>query len=284
MTPPTATVVTCVQLAPVLGDLDGNVSRAADAIDAAVRAGTDVVVLPELSTSGYVFDGVDEVRAVAIAPDHPAFTTWSRAAGSAVVVAGFAEAGRGDALFNSAVALDGTGVLAVYRKAHLWDREGLVFTPGDAEPPVVETAHGRIGVMICYDLEFPEWVRTAALAGADLIAAPTNWPLWPRPDGERPGEVLNVMAAARLNRLPIACADRSGAERGQEWTCGTTIVDVDGWVVATTSEIAGSASATLDLLASRDKALTERADVMADRRPELYSAVVGRPARIPGER
>ncbi len=273
---PPSTTVTCVQLAPVLGDLAGNVSRATEAISAAVGAGADVVVLPELSTSGYVFDSVDEVRAVAIAPDHPAFAAWARAAGGAVVVAGFAEAGPDGTLFNSALVLDASGVLAVYRKAHLWDREGLFFTPGDAEPPVVETAHGRIGVMVCYDLEFPEWVRTAALVGVDLLAVPTNWPLWPRPDGERPGEVVNAMAAARLNRLAIACADRSGVERGQEWTCGTSIVDADGWVVAATSEASGSASASLDLMASRNKALTERADVMADRRPGLYSAVVGR--------
>ncbi len=267
------TRITCVQLAPVVGDLDGNLSRAADAIADAVRSGADVVVLPELTTSGYVFDSVEEARALAITPDHPGLASWSAAAGSAVVVAGFAEADRGDVLHNSAVVLDGTGVLATYRKAHLWDREGLFFTPGDGAPPVVETAHGRIAVMVCYDLEFPEWVRTAALAGADLLAVPTNWPLWPRPERERPGEVLNAMAAARLNHVAIACADRSGTERGQEWTLGTTIVDADGWVAAATSEPGASASATVDLAASRDKALTERADVMADRRPELYAAV-----------
>ncbi len=271
------TVITCVQLAPVVGDLEGNVSRATDAIAAAVRAGADVVVLPELATSGYVFESVEEVRALAITPDHPAFGSWARAAGGAVVVAGFAEAGPGGALLNSAVVLDASGVLALYRKAHLWDRESLFFTAGDAAPPVVETPHGRIAVMVCYDLEFPEWVRTAALAGADLLAVPTNWPLWPRPDGERPGEVLNAMTAARLNRLAVACADRSGVERGQGWTRGTAIVDADGWVVAETGADGGTASASLDLAASRDKALTERADVIADRRPELYGAVAAGP-------
>ena len=282
------TRIACVQMAPVLGDLAGNADRATAAITAAVAEGADVVVLPELVTSGYVFETVEEVRAVAITPEHEVLARWASAAGSApaggavvggaVVVAGFAEAGTAAAedgvLFNSAAVLDPSGVLAVYRKAHLWDREQLFFTPGDAPPPVVETVHGRISVMVCYDLEFPEWVRAPALAGADLVAVPTNWPYFPRPAGERAGEVVNAMAAARLNRVAIACADRAGVERGQEWVRGTCVVDVDGWVVAATDEPGGVVSAEVDLAASRTKALTELADVLGDRRPELYGAVV----------
>ena len=60
--------------------------------------------------------------------------------------------------------------------------------------------------MVCYDLEFPEWVRAAALAGADLLAAPTNWPAEPVPPGERPKVVVNVQAAAAANRMFIAAA------------------------------------------------------------------------------
>ena len=278
------TRITCVQMAPVLGDLAGNADRATAAIAAAVAAGADVVVLPELVTSGYVFESVEEVRAVAITSEHEVFARWSAAAGGGaaggtVVVAGFAEAGTAAAgergsLFNSAVVLDASGVLAVYRKAHLWDRERLFFTPGDAEPPVVQTAHGRIGAMVCYDLEFPEWVRAPVLAGADLVAVPTNWPFFPRPDGERPGEVVNAMAAARLNRVAIACADRAGVERGQEWVRGTCVVSADGWVLAASEEAGAAVSAEVDLAASRTKALTELADVLGDRRPELYGAVV----------
>ena len=278
------TRITCVQMAPVLGDLAGNADRATAAIADAVAGGADVVVLPELVTSGYVFESVEEVRAVAITPEHEVFARWASAAGGAVgsgavVVAGFAEAGaaaagEAGALFNSAAVLDPSGVLAVYRKAHLWDRERLFFTPGDAEPPVVETAHGRVAVMVCYDLEFPEWVRAPALAGADLVAVPTNWPFFPRPADERPGEVVNAMAAARLNRVAVACADRAGLERGQEWVRGTCVVGADGWVLAATDEPGGVVSAEVDLAASRTKTLTELADVLGDRRPELYGVVV----------
>ena len=70
-------------------------------------------------------------------------------------------------------------VRGVYRKAHLWDSENVVFDRADDLPLLVDTEHGRIGVMVCYDVEFPEWVRAVALAGADLLCAPVNWPLLP---------------------------------------------------------------------------------------------------------
>jgi len=62
--------------------------------------------------------------------------------------------------------------------------------------------------MICYDLEFPEWVRLAALAGADLIAAPVNWPAAPHPPAERPSEVVKVQAGAAVNGVFVVAADR----------------------------------------------------------------------------
>ncbi|NIZ92143.1 nitrilase-related carbon-nitrogen hydrolase [Kineococcus rubinsiae] len=270
------TRVVCAQLAPRLLDLDANRAASTAAVEVAVAGGADVVVLPELVTSGYVFASPEEAATVAITAAHPVFADWATAVGSsgAVVVGGFCERGEDGRLHNSAAVVDATGVLAVYRKVHLWDREKLVFTAGTAVPPVVETVHGRIAVIVCYDLEFPEWTRTAALAGADLIAVPTNWPLFPRPAGEHAAEVVIAMGTARLNRVAIACCDRSGVERGQEWTEGTAIVDADGWVVAAAGPGEASAAADLDLTRSRDKSYTSLADAFADRRPELYAGVV----------
>jgi hypothetical protein len=78
-----------------------------------------------------------------------------------------------------------------------------------------------------------------------------------------------AMAAARVNRMAIACADRVGPERGQEWTGGTTIVGVDGWVAAET-RAPGLVAANVDLEPALDKRLTDHADAFADRRPEFY--------------
>ena len=248
--------------------------------EAALAAGAQVVVLPELITSGYVFESMAEARSVAITPEHGLFGDWSALAakGSAVVVAGFCEQAPNGGVYNSAAIVDATGVLAVYRKLHLWDTEKNFFTPGSALPPIVDTAVGRIAVMICYDLEFPELTRTVALGGAELLAVPTNWPLVYRPEGERPPEVQIGIAAARVNRMSIACCDRVGTERGQEWTGGTTIINESGWVVSTAGD-ANIASADLDLALARDKVLTPLADAFGDRRPEFYAAVTARTAQ-----
>lgn len=268
------TVVSCRQLAPVIGDLDANRALAVTAIQDAVADGCDVIVLPELMTSGYVFSSAEEAHSLAIPADHHLFDAWSASLGESggVVIGGFAELGDDDQVYNSAAIVDSTGVLAVYRKLHLWDREKLFFTPGSALPPVVKTRHGRIAVVICYDLEFPELTRTVALSGADLLAVPTNWPLGTYPNGEHVPEVVIAMAAARTNRMAIACCDRTGVERGQDWMAGTAVISELGWVLASAAEN-GFATADLDLTAGRDKKLGEYAHALKDRRPELYRRV-----------
>ena len=211
-----AVTVACCQLAPRIGEADTNRALAHDAIVDAADRGARVVVLPELVNSGYVFEGLDEALTLAEPLDGPTVSDWAGLAGQRdlVVVGGLCEREpEGDTLRNTAVVVDPSGLRAAYRKAHLWDREGRVFCAGDGPPPVVDTVHGRIGVVVCYDLEFPEWMRLPALAGAELVCAPVNWPREPRPPGERPQEVVRVQASASVNRMFIAVADRDGPNR-----------------------------------------------------------------------
>lgn len=266
--------VAVCQLAPVLGDVEGNVTRALAAVADAAAAGAALVVLPELVSSGYVFGSRDELRRCAERPDGP---TVARLAGAArehgvVVVAGFPELADGGEVFNSAVLADPSGVRAVYRKAHLWDREKELFTPGSAPPAVVDTSVGRVGMMVCYDLEFPEWLRLAALDGAEIVCAPTNWPAEPRPAGERPVEVVRLQASASVNRVYVAAADRVGDERGVEWVGGSAIVGPDGYPLAVADPAGGEQLlvAACRPAAARDKQVSPRNDVLADRRTDLY--------------
>ncbi|WP_420033781.1 nitrilase-related carbon-nitrogen hydrolase [Streptomyces sp. cg28] len=270
------TTVACAQLALGVGDVAENLAAAEEAIEAAARAGARVVVLPELANSGYVFDSVAEARALAEPLDGPTVTAWSAAARrhGVTLVAGLAELDADGRVRNSAVVIDPAGELrAVYRKAHLFGTEKDFFVPGDEAPPTVDIdGVGRIGVMVCYDLEFPEWVRLAGLAGTELLCAPVNWPRFPRPEGERPAEVTKAQAAAAGNRMYVAVADRAGDERGVVWTGGSVIVDPDGFPVAGRTPTAGSALllASCDLGEARDKSLGAHNDVFGDRRPELY--------------
>lgn len=264
------TRIACCQFAPTIGAVSDNVALGADYIGRAVRDGADIVVLPELATSGYMLADTDEARSVALTPRSTVFDEWTSAAGDAVVIAGYCELGDDDVLYNSALALDRDGVVAHYRKTHLWDREKLLFTAGDVAPSVTRTRHGAVAIMVCYDLEFAELTRKVALAGAELIAAPVNWPLFPRPEGERPGEVITAMSTARTNRVAVAACDRVGVERGQPWTGGTAIVNPDGWVVASVGEGDGIAVADIDLTLTHDKTLTDHVHLFDDRRVELY--------------
>lgn len=266
--------VACCQLALAVGDLEGNRGKARDAIRAAAAAGAGLILLPELTNSGYMFSGIDELQACAEPVDGPTVREWTRLASElgVIVVGGFAEQGEDGEAYIAAVLIDPTGVRAKYRKTHLWNTEkNSLFGMGSGLPPVVETAVGRIGLMICYDLDFPEWVRAVSLAGADLLCCPSNWPLYRPPEGERPGEIIRAQAAAGGNRMFVAVADRAGSERGQDWLGGSVIVDADGYPV---SEIRlGEETivmATVDLAEARIKSISAGNDVHRDRRPELY--------------
>ena len=280
------TVIAVAQLAIAIGEPDANRKAAAAAVAEAAAAQAALVVLPELCDSGYVF-GDDAARARAEAgalaspaDDSPTLRQWQAlAAGHGlVIVGGFCERGADGRLFNSAAVVDESGTRAVYRKAHLWDKEKLVFTPGDAPPPVVDLGFGRVGVMICYDLEFPEWVRLAVLDGADLIAAPVNWPTTagaPK-DGFSP-DVLEAQADAAANGVFVAVADRCRTERGVAWTGGSVIVTPNGrpLVGPVLDDRPVVLTATCDLFRARDKGLGGDTDRLADRRPQLYAKVAG---------
>jgi predicted amidohydrolase len=252
----------------VIGDVDGNLDRIRSAISAAARRGAQLIVLPELATSGYVFADREEALGAALTAGDPRWSSVQEAIPEgAVVVVGYAESD-GDRLFNTAAVLTRDLRLADYRKAHLWGAEKLVFDSGSEAGLVVDAPFGRLGVALCYDNEFPEVPRRLALAGADVLALPVNWPLVPRPAGEHAPELIQAMASARSSRLPVVIADRWGSERGVDWTDGTAIIDEQGWIVAFRAVM--GAAAVLSLDAARGKALPPHNDLFADRRADLY--------------
>jgi 5-aminopentanamidase len=272
---PAAVRVASCQLAPDVGRPDQNADRALEAIGAAIDAGAQIVVLPELVNSGYVFASVEEARAAAVPADGELLAGWAREAarGDAVVVGGFCELAPDGRLHNSSALVDAGGVRAVYRKLHLWDEEPRWFEAGDHPAPVVETRHGRIGLAVCYDIEFPELTRGLALAGADLIALPTNWPRDPLPPDGRP--ILHSLAAttAYLSKIYVAVCDRCGTERGLEFEGGSVIADPDGGLRAGPVPDRGVKTliADCDLASAREKRTSEHNDAFADRRPAYYA-------------
>ena len=280
---PGPVVIAVAQLAITVGEPEANRQAAAVAVAEAAAAGARLVVLPELSDSGYVFGDVavqaaaEALGLASHAADSVTLRHWRSLADAhqLVIVGGFCELGADGRLYNSAAVVDASGTRAVYRKVHLWDSEKLVFTPGDAPPPVVDLPFGRVALMICYDLEFPEWVRLAALDGADMIAAPVNWPAYSWPAGERPAEVIKAQAAAATNGVFVAVADRCQIERGVSWISGSVIAGPDGYPLdgPVLADRPAVLTASCDLTRARDKRLAGDNDLLADRRPDLYAGV-----------
>lgn len=269
------TNIAVCQLTLRIGDIVANrriTTRAAlDAID----QGADIVVLPELANTGYHLHDRAEALALAEPVTGATVTAWHEIAqrSGAVIIGGLCELDDQGQARNSSVIVDSTGIRDVYRKTHLWDLEKEIFAPGDEHPRVIDTVHGRLATLICYDIEFPEWVRLAALAGAELIAAPTNWPRVSVPQGERSFLIANVQAMAAANHIFVAAADRAvEAERGHEFTGGSVIVGPDGYLVEPMLENgrSGIVLASCDLSSASDKTLGAVNDSFGDRRVELY--------------
>jgi predicted amidohydrolase/dienelactone hydrolase len=278
------TTIAVAQLAITVGEPGANREAAAGAVAEAAAAGARLVVLPELCDSGYVLRDQAEARRLASpAGDSRTLHGWRDLAARhrLVIVGGFCELGADGRLYNSAAVVDAAGTRAVYRKAHLWDAEKRIFAPGGARPPVVEVGLGRVAVLICYDLEFPEWVRLAALDGADLVAAPVNWPATSYAEGEYPADVIEAQADAAANGVFVAVADRCRAERGVSWTGGSVIIGPNGHPLAgpVLADRPAVLTAACDLARARDKSLGGDADRLADRRPELYAPVLAGPDR-----
>ncbi len=271
--------IACCQFAPNVEDPGANAERTLAAISAAVAAGADIVVVPELANSGYVFNSAEEARAAAVPADGELLRGWAQAAapGSAMVIGGFCELGDDGRVYNSCALIDATGVVAVYRKLHLWANEQHWFARGEAPAPVIATRYGRIGLGICYDIEFPELARGLALGGAELIAMPTNWPREP-PDKEAARGGLPILSqlagtTAYLNKVFVAVCDRCGTERELTFEGGSVIADPHGALLAVSPEDRGQHSllAGCEISLAADKRNGELNDAFADRRPDQYA-------------
>lgn len=270
--------VAVAQIAPVVAEPVANQELAANAIREALAADAGVIVLPELASTGYHLTA-DEAHDLAESPVGPSVASWSAALGDsdALVVGGFCERGVDGAIYNSAAAVDRSGVVAVYRKTHLWAAESKIFRPGEQRPPVISTRWGPIGVAICYDLFFPEVIRRLALEGALLVAVPTNSPaedLKVRGARAAPDGIGHVVArsAAYLSRIFVAVSDRCGDERGTSWTARSAVIGPEGeFLAGPVPYDSVVATADCDLARAVSKVWEGTTnDAFLDRRPDLY--------------
>ena len=258
----------CVQFAPAFGDVKETIARLEALLPQAEEA--DLLVLPELCNSGYAFESLEEACAAAEnvsgGPFIDFIEDYCSRTGTHVVTGYCEHACR--RLFNSALLIGPDGPVGRYRKLHLFLNEKDFFQPGDLGLPVFDVAGTKVGILICFDWQFPEAWRVLALAGAEVICHPSNLVL--------PGLAQRAVPLhAMLNRLFVVTANRIGSERDMTFTGRSIIANPRGEVLV---EAPGDedhvAVVEIDPTQARDKSVTARNDLLADRRPECYSALL----------
>ena len=272
--------VAVVQSTLELGNLTANIEKGLNQIKEAADNGANLIVLTELSNSGYMFNNREEAFAVSEeVPGGPTVSKWIQLAKERkiYIVAGISEM-EGTSLYNSAVLVGPEGYIGKYRKIHLWDREKLWYEPGNLGLPVFNTKIGRIAMMICYDIWFQELWRIYATKGADIICAPVNWvKIAVLPDDIQTFGPMNTMVGCYDNGLHAAIADRVGEERGLIFPGKSMIVGPLGLPIGgagsnTEEEIK---YAEVNLMDSRRLHWAEFAGARLDRRADVYDPLCG---------
>ncbi|UCE17061.1 MAG: acyltransferase [Gemmatimonadota bacterium] len=254
-----------IQFHPEFGKKEKNVEKAVGIIR---DIDADLIVLPELFNSGYLFTSAEEVEN--ISEDVPSgYTTQSllhvAKDTDTFIVAGLAEKAEG-ARYNSAVLLGPEGFVGLYRKAHLFKDEVKWFEKGDTGFNVHDIGLARIGMMICFDWIFPEAARTLALKGADIICHPSNLMLPFCQKAMITRSLENGVFSLTCNRVGV---EERGGER-LEFTGLSQIVDPKGNVLALASEDEeGTQVVEIDPMEARDKTVGIN-KIFQERRTDLY--------------
>jgi len=247
-----------VQMEPKILEKDRNLTRCLELIQDTAREGARLIVFPECALTGYVFSGLEE--ALPLCEPIPGPSTEK--------------------------------ILGVcrdkYRKVHLpYLGVDRFVNHGNLPPTVCETEIGRIGMGICYDINFPEHARVLALKGADIIVLPTNWPL--RREFV-PEHIIPARAAENL--VFVVAVNRVGEERGSRFIGRSKVAHWAGGIA-----LAEGKPYEEDILYAHIEPATARekhlvfapgefeVDIFKDRRPELYGVItdlLADPTRIRG--
>ncbi|MFC1552481.1 nitrilase-related carbon-nitrogen hydrolase [Candidatus Latescibacterota bacterium] len=260
-----------VQFKPEFGDPAANVKTMERMISS---ADADLLVLPELATTGYTFTSKDEIRDMSEDFD----TSESLAALQAVaakqscaLVVGFGERS-GDKIFNSAALLRPDGTRALHRKNHLFGAEKKFFDHGDLPFMVHDYEGVSLGMIVCFDWYFPESVRVLALKGAQIICQPANLVLeW----------CQRAMVIRSLeNRVFTVTANRYGSETNGKssftFTGGSQMTSPEGEILASAPKEGDDIKVVeIDPAEAVNKSINRMNNLFDDRRPELYGDITG---------
>lgn len=259
-----------LQFSPRRGDIRSNLDFVLQRLE---RAEADLLVLPELSLSGYLFESrTDLARCAMTVPDSPELLELTRLCNrkNLNLVVGIAEAEEKSPetrFYVTALLITPAGTIHKYRKAHLFGNEKDIFTPGNSAFPVFAVDGVKIGLLICFDYFFPEAARTLVLRGAQIICHPANLIL----------HYAQSMTLTRAieNRVYWILSSRTGEEHlGSQhlrFTGTSQIAAPDGRILYRASpDQEELVVVEIDPDRALDKQVTRRNNLLLDRRTDLY--------------
>jgi len=259
-----------VQLEPLFGEVDRNLELARSLI---MKSDADLLVLPELFNTGYVFTSREEVNSLSeeIPDGRTTRMLCDVAKEKGIFIAGGLAEKSGEGIFNSAVLVSPDGYVGKYRKVHLFFEEKLWFDPGNEGFSVYDTGVCKVGIMICFDWFFPESMRALSLMGADIICHPANLVLSFCQDAMKTRSLENHVFAITANRT----GTESRGGKSLHFTGMSQITGPDGRVLFRAGEDSEEVGAAeIDPMAARDKKLNIHNNLFTDRRPGYYSNLV----------
>jgi predicted amidohydrolase len=243
------------------GDVDANLAYVREALARVAAQGANLAVLPEMWSSGFAYKNLNELalRTLEIVDELLKLSRQLK-----LVIVGSMPEPNGDKVFNTIHVMDNGTLAGVYRKIHLFSLlgEDRAFSGGDSWL-LADTSIGKVGVIVCYDLRFPELSRRLAVEGAQVICVPAQWP---KPRQEHWRTLLRARAIE--NQLFVVSCNTCGIVGKLDFFGMSMIIDPKGEVMADAGECEGEIFAALDMQAMNEW----RAQIPCfnDRKPEFY--------------
>ncbi len=265
-----------VQMESVILDVEGNLEKIMAFMQDAAAAEADMAVFPECALSGYALTD-EEARAVAEPIPGPSTERLIQSCGELgiIIAVGIIEKGNDDLCYNACALLGPEGHVGTYRKTHLpYLGVDRYLTPGETIRGPFETSAGRLGILVCYDLRFPETARVLTLAGAQVLLVSTAWPHTATLYSDRA-----ACTRSAENGIYLVAANHVGQERDTRYLGRSVITGPDGEMLAEAPPDAETilyADVDLSRTDSKQRVYIPgeyELDLIKDRRPELYASL-----------
>lgn len=259
--------IAIAQFAPHLGEKEANLAMMTKYLNQAKEQQAELVMFPELALTGYSVG--NQLASMAEATDGPSLKALAATCKELGLFALVSFPERNGSQFHiSSALLQNDGTLAgVYRKTHLFAAEKAFFTPGD-KWPVFHTKLGTLGVMICYDLEFPEVARLLRLNGAELILVNTA-NMVPYENYQN----IYMQSRAMENEVPVVICNRLGKEGELHFFGQSMAVKHDGTILGHYGSAEGLFIADVTLANARDPHLNYSGNMHGSIRSRLLSCL-----------